>query len=289
MDLSREPEENQNLKKIKTTKGYGETRCVICKNGSKNLRRILWMKVFQNTWTHPSSLLVNQLQNREGKWHRAKHSFYTRFPKDRHCEVCLRKMTRAPFRRRTGEAPLRAEKFGDLITAHHKVLNEEGGSRNNHRYAVVVQDLGTQWIQPYPCATIISQATEKSLRKFLGSSEVIFSDNPLEVGKCCEDLSWNHCTSTPHRSGTSAVQLQSSLDERWSTGSMECYCYLRNVQDLLADGESAYERRFREPLKGPIIPCVAMVPVKAPRIWQESFTWNIPRMCIDRGGESSSP
>ena len=30
--------------------------------------------------------------------------------------------------------------FGDLITADHKVLTEEGESRNNHPYAVVVQD-----------------------------------------------------------------------------------------------------------------------------------------------------
>ena len=35
---------------------------------------------------------------------------------------------------------------------------------------------------------------------------------------------------------------------------MECYCYLRNVQDLLEDGRTAI-RRTR---KGPIIPCGAM-------------------------------
>ena len=55
-----------------------------------------------------------------------KHSIWTHFPKDRNCEVCLRtKMTMAPCRRRTGEALPRAEKFGDLITADQKVLNEE--------------------------------------------------------------------------------------------------------------------------------------------------------------------
>ena len=59
-------------------------------------------------------------------------------------------MTRAPCRRRTGEALPRAEKF-DLITGDHKVLSEEGESRNNHRNAVVEQDLATQWIQSYPC------------------------------------------------------------------------------------------------------------------------------------------
>ena len=35
--------------------------------------------------------------------------------------------------------------------------------------------------------------------------------------------------------------------------SMDCYCYLRNIQDLLSDGKTPYERRFGEPCKGPII------------------------------------
>ena len=40
---------------------------------------------------------------------------------------------------------------------------------------------------------------------------------------------------------------------------MDCYCNLRNAQDFLADGKTPYERRFEEPLKGPIIPFGAMV------------------------------
>ena len=39
---------------------------------------------------------------------------------------------------------------------------------------------------------------------------------------------------------------------------MECCCYLRNIQDLLSDGKTSYERRFGVPLKGPVIPCGAM-------------------------------
>ena len=60
--------------------------------------------------------------------------------------------------------------------------------------------------------------------------------------------------STPHRSetngiaeravrrvkeGTSALLLQSGLNESWWADSMECYTYLRNVTDLLSDGEDA--------------------------------------------------
>ena len=87
---------------------------------------------------------------------------------DRNCEICKRtKITRAPCRRRNGEAAPRAENFGDLITADHKVLSDNCESRNNHRYAVVVQDLATQWIQAYPCKTKASQETKRSLHNFL--------------------------------------------------------------------------------------------------------------------------
>ena len=179
-----------------------------------------------------------------------KHSVYTHFPKDQNCEICQRtKITRAPCRRRIGGVVPRAENFGDLITADHKVLSDNCESRNNHRYAVVVQDLATQWIQSYPCKTKTSQQTQRSLQKFLEPNrkpKVIYTDNSY--------LSWNnHCTSTPHRSetngvaeravrrvkeGTSAVLLQSGLDENWFADSMECYTYLRNIQDLLSDGKT---------------------------------------------------
>ena len=132
-----------------------------------------------------------------------KHSICTHFPKDKDCQICKRtKITRAPCRKRTGTAVLRADKFGDLKTADHKVLSEGCESRNNHRYAVVVQDLATQWVQSYPCKTKTSQETEKSLQKFLEPTWNPKADNSLEFGKASEDLSWNHCTSTPHRSET---------------------------------------------------------------------------------------
>ena len=79
---------------------------------------------------------------------------------------------------------------------------------------------------------------------FLEPSEkpkVICADKSLEFGKPCEESSWHHCTSTPHRSetngivqravrrikeGTFAVLLQSDQDEKWSVDSMECHRYL---------------------------------------------------------------
>ena len=141
----------------------------------------------------------------------------------------------------------------------------------------MVQDLATQLIQAYPCKNKTSQETQRSLQKFLEPErkpKVIYTDNSLKFGKACEDLSWNHCTSAPHRSetngiaeravrrvkeGTSAVLLQSGLNESWWADSMECYTYLRNVTDLLSDGKTPYERRFGQPFKGPIIPFGSLV------------------------------
>ena len=37
---------------------------------------------------------------------------------------------------------------------------------------------------------------------------------------------------------------------------MECRCYLRNVQDLLADWQTLCESRFGKPFRGPVIPFV---------------------------------
>ena len=101
-----------------------------------------------------------------------KHSVHTHLPKDRNCEICKRtKITRAPCRRRIGEAVLRADKFGDLITADHKVLSDNCESRNSHRYAVVVLDLATQWIQAYPCKNQNLTGNPEKFAKVPGTRE----------------------------------------------------------------------------------------------------------------------
>ena len=76
------------------------------------------------------------------------------------------KITRASCRKRTGTVVPRAASFDDLITADHKVFSEGCESR----YAVMVQDLATQWILSCPCKTKTSQETEKSSR-VLGADE----------------------------------------------------------------------------------------------------------------------
>ena len=86
--------------------------------------------------------------------------------------------------------------------------------------------------------------------------KVIYTDNSLEFGKACEDLSWNHYTSTPHRSetngiaeravrrvkeGTSAVLLQSGLNESW-------WAVLWNVTPI-CETSQIYYLMERRPMK----------------------------------------
>ena len=133
------------------------------------------------------------------------------------------------------------------------ILSEGCESRNNHRYAVVVQVLATQW---NPCKTKTSQETENNSRKFQKPSQkpkVIRTYNLLEFGKYYEELSCNHRTTTLHRSERSGIAERAVSnkrrdisriiairisDDKWWLDSMKCCCYLRNDQDLLADGKS---------------------------------------------------
>ena len=114
------------------------------------------------------------------------------------------KLTRASCRRRAGTVEPRAEHFSDFITADHKVLSE-----SESRNASICRD-GTamQWI-PIPV----------QIKNFLGDpeepNEVLGADKetkksftltiPWNFGKSCEELSRNHCTSTPHRSETNGI------------------------------------------------------------------------------------
>ena len=56
------------------------------------------------------------------------------------------------------------------------------------------------------------------------------------------------------KEGTSAVLLQSGLNESWWADSMECCRCLRNIQDLLSGGKTLHDRRCGEPFEGPVLP-----------------------------------
>ena len=150
----------------------------------------------------------------------------------------------------------RAEHFGDLKTADHKVLSEECESRNNS------QMLSWYRIWPVNGYNLIrvksktSQETERitTVPRTVGKPKVRNPWNWANLVKIYPGIIvFQHRAVCRTKKGTSAVLLQPVLDEKWDSGFMECCCYLRNVQDLLSDGKTLHERRFGEPVQGPVI------------------------------------
>ena len=72
-------------------------------------------------------------------------------PKDPDCETCMRTKVTSSLQTTFTKSHTRATKFGQIIiTADHKVINEEVESRNNQRCASVVHGLATKWVESYP-------------------------------------------------------------------------------------------------------------------------------------------
>ena len=108
--------------------------------------------------------------------------------------------------------------LADLITADHKKSVKKVNRVTIIDTPMVVQDLATQRLQSYPCKTKTSQETHKSLMKFLKPTKkprVIYTDNSLEFGKSCEELSWNHCMYV------NATQIRNKWDCRKSSAQSE--------------------------------------------------------------------
>ena len=70
-------------------------------------------------------------------------------------------------------------KSGDLVNADHKVLSEGCESRNNHRYAVVVQRLVNTVDSIFPVQINNFSGNTEELAKVLGATrkpKVVYTD-----------------------------------------------------------------------------------------------------------------
>ena len=269
------------------------TRPKLWKNGSRHqlwaTTSDVWKRKYQNAFNHSrqhwrgdfkfdrsissgcgnttssNSSFSRILQQNLFQTHQEESTMYSLiFPKDPNCEVCARtKVTRAPCRRKSWPPGGQSKKCRKIWRYDH---SRPQGSQWRSRVATASQTCSSQ-----PWKTKSAQETQRRLRKSLRPEEnprSIFCDNSLEFIGACEELNWNHERSTPHRSatngiaerpvwrvkvGTSSVLVQSGLQENWWVEAMEWYDFLRNVQDLLAEVQTPYERLFSSPFEGPTI------------------------------------
>ena len=77
------------------------------------------------------------------------------------------------------------------------------------------------------------------------------------------------------KEGTSAVLRWSGLDDKWWSDFVECYCCLRNVQELLGDGKRPPERRFWGILQrtNSSLWCIGI----PPKFWEVKLEFNSER------------
>ena len=166
------------------------------------------------------------------------------------------------------------------MTADHKIINEDDSSRDNDRVAMIIQDRFTKWQEGYASKTKSHQECVKFFQRFFGPQmkpEHVYTDNSKELEKALDELGWVHDTSTPHRPQTNGVAeravrivkewtsctlMQSSFDDIWWPQAMNCFCFLRNVVDLLESEETAYKKRFGCDFTGPLIPFGAEINYK---------------------------
>ena len=76
---------------------------------------------------------------------------------------------------------------------------------------------------------------------------------------CSTRRTWQTCAAPRRTRVRTPWRSSSPLHERWWADSVECYCHLRNVQDLLANWKTPQERRLGEPFKGPLISFGAII------------------------------
>ena len=111
-----------------------------------------------------------------------------------------------------------------------------------------------------------------ALQHFLGPNVVpklVYSDNSGELSLAVKLLGGLPDTCTPHvpqtngiaencvrkvKEGTSCLILQSGLSPKFWDDAMKCFCFTRNVTDILSIGCTAYQARFGKEFAGMLVP-----------------------------------
>ena len=276
---------------------YKEIYRMNCLIGNRNSGRMLLMKVLPKgvgeTWCRAASIRGTRFGQAQCIYALSEGSeLWNMFEEDQNNKGILQVTRSCPERKIPVISLLQTtknSKWRKWIAEQSSICR--GGTR-----------LGNPVVTVLPVQTKTLQETQNNLMKFLEPTrkpKVIYADNSLEFGKSCEEFSWNHCTSTPHRSETngvaeravrrvkertSAVLLQSGLDNEWWSDSMKCYCYLRNIPDKHSDGKIPYERRFGMPFNGPVIPFAAMVerPIWTASVRLKSLARYFSRSCTGK-------
>ena len=124
-----------------------------------------------------------------------------------------------------------------------------------------------------PCKNKTSQETQRSLQKFLEPDrkpKVIYTDNSLEFGKACEDLSWDIVRR--HHTDQKQMGLQKEQCVEWKKAHLRYYCnqvWMKTGGRIPWNAVAIWEtfkisclmgrHIWKAPFNGPVIPFGATV------------------------------
>ena len=140
-----------------------------------------------------------------------KHCVDTHFPKDPHCDICLKtKITKrellaedvlvqsCPARKMLVIWWLRITKFSVKEVVHATIIDTPLWYKIFVNSVVTTLHVKQKLLRRPRRAKWSSWRRRRNRKSFT-------TDNSLEFGKSCEEWSRNHCTSTPHRSETTGI------------------------------------------------------------------------------------
>ena len=132
----------------------------------------------------------------------------THVPKNPYCDICTRaKMFKPPSRAVGGSTEVKAEKFGDHITADFIVTRDEDELGIEEKSALVVKDIATGFMYVYPNARRTTNAAILAIKHFVGRNEqigVFYSDNAPELISAMKILQCRHVLSRDYISKSNA-------------------------------------------------------------------------------------
>ena len=133
----------------------------------------------------------------------------THIPKNPYCDICQKaKMFKPPSRAVGGSTQVKAEKFGDHITADFIVTRDEDELGNDEEKSVsVVKDIANGFIYVYPNARRTTNAAILAIKHFVGHNDeigVFYSDNAPESISAMKILQCRHVLSRDYISKSNA-------------------------------------------------------------------------------------
>ena len=187
----------------------------------------------------------------------------THLPKNPYCNACNRaKMFKATARSGNTDPIDKPKRWGDKVTADTMfATNDKSAGINAARYAMVIYDLYSGWLEFSAQAKKSAAKAKQALKRFDPTSRIksFYCDNAPELIQAARDLGYSNPTSTPYRStsnavaerqnrvvleGTRTVLSQSGCPTYWWPYAGHHFCFSRNITPHPITNVSPFKKRY---------------------------------------------